>query len=71
MPASCYGYGDNFSLTHALDCCKDNLITQHHNEIRDVLGNLAALGYQEVVCVHKEGIQRRKQQLIPIFMKHI
>ena len=35
--------------THALDCCKGGLITQSHNEIRDVLGDLAALSYREVV----------------------
>lgn len=49
MPASCHGYGD-FSLTHALDCCKGGLVTQRHNEIRDALGDLATLGYREAVC---------------------
>ena len=44
MPASCDGYGGDFSLTHALDCHKDGVVTQCHNEVRDVLGDLAALG---------------------------
>ena len=43
MPASCEGCGGDFSLTHALDCSKGGLVTQHHNEVRD------ALGYREVV----------------------
>ena len=42
--------GGDFSLTHALDCHKDGLVTQRHNEVRDALGDLAALGYREVVC---------------------
>ena len=50
MPASCDGCGEVFSLTHALDCCKGGLITQCHNEIREALGDLAALRYREVVC---------------------
>ena len=50
MPASCDGCGGDFSLTHALDCCKGGLVTQRHNEARDALGDLAALGYREVVC---------------------
>ena len=39
----------NFSLTYALDCRKGGLVTQCHNEVRDALGDLAALGYREVV----------------------
>ena len=50
MPACCDGCGEDFSLTHALDCHKGDLVTQHHNKIRDALGDLAALGYREVVC---------------------
>ena len=49
MPASCDGCGGDFSLTHAMDCRKGGLVTQRHNEVRDALGNLAALGYREVV----------------------
>jgi len=50
MPASCDGCGEDFSLTHALDCRRGGLVTQRHNEVRDALGDLAALGYSEVVC---------------------
>ena len=48
MPALCDGCGGDFSLTRSLDCHKGGLVTQHHNEVRDVLGDLAALGYREV-----------------------
>ena len=50
LPASCDGCGGDFSLTHTLDCRKGGLVTQRHNEVRDALGDLAALGYREVVC---------------------
>jgi len=50
MPASCDEYREVFSLSHALDCCRGGLVTQHLNGIRDALGDLAALGYREVVC---------------------
>ena len=49
MPASCDGCGEDFSLTHALVCRKGGLVTQRHHEVRDALGDLAALGYREVV----------------------
>ena len=48
MPALCDGCGD-FSLTHALDCHKDGLVTQCHNEVRNALGDLAALGYWKLL----------------------
>ena len=32
-----------------MDCRKDGLVTHHHNEVRDALGDLAALGYSKVV----------------------
>ena len=47
--SSCDGCRGDFSLTHALDCHKGHLITQHHNEIRNALDGRAASGYQEVV----------------------
>ena len=43
MSAFCDGCGGDLSLTHALDCRKDGLFTQHHNEIRDALGDLTTL----------------------------
>ena len=33
-----------------MDCRKGGLVTQHHNEVRDALGDLVALEYREVVC---------------------
>ena len=49
MPSSCDGSSSEFSLFHALDCCKVGLVTQRHNEVRDVLGDLAALAYRNVI----------------------
>lgn len=43
MPGSYYRCGRDFNITHALECCKGGLFTQHHNEVRDALGSLAAL----------------------------
>ena len=49
MSASCDGCGEAFGLSNALDCRKGGLVTRCHNEGRDALGDLAALGYREVV----------------------
>jgi len=49
IPASCDGCGEDFNLTHALDCHKGDLVTQCHNEVRNALGDLATFGYSEVV----------------------
>ena len=49
MPANCDGCGGPFDMTHALDCKKGGLVTQRHNEVRDALGDIAALAYKEVV----------------------
>ena len=48
MPATCDGCGAPFDLVHALDCKKEGLVTQHHNEVRDALGDIAALAFKEV-----------------------
>ena len=45
----CDGCGAFFSLEHALDCKKGGLVTQRHNEIRDALGDIAAMAFKEVV----------------------
>ena len=37
------------SVGYYFYCRKGDLVTQCYNEIRDVLGDLAALGYREVV----------------------
>ena len=49
MPSSCDGCGSAFSLSHPLDCRKGGLVTQHHNEVQDALGDLAALTYKDVI----------------------
>ena len=47
--AHCDGCGEEFSFQHALDCKKSGLVTQRHNEVRDALGDLAAIVYKDVV----------------------
>jgi hypothetical protein len=59
MPAVCDGCGAPFDLVHALDCKKGGLITQRHNEVRDALGDIAAMAYNEVV---KEPIVREADE---------
>ena len=49
MPSHCDGSGSTFDLSHALDCRKGGLVTQCHNEVRDALGDLAALAYKDVI----------------------
>ena len=49
MPNSCDGCGTVFSVSHALDCRRGGLVTQRHNEVRDALGDLAALAHKEVL----------------------
>ena len=49
LPANCNGCGAATSLEYALDCKKGGLVTQSHNEVRDVIGDLASLVYKEVV----------------------
>ena len=48
MPANCDGCGAATSLEHALDCKKGGLVTQRHNEVRDVIGDLASVVFKEV-----------------------
>ena len=48
-PVHCDGCGEQFSFQHALDCKKGGLVTQRHNEVRDALGDLAAIVYKDVV----------------------
>ena len=38
-----HGCGAPISLGHALVCIKGDLIMQHHNEVRDAIGDLVAL----------------------------
>ena len=48
IPLSCDGCGSPSSLDHFLVCKKGGLITQRHNEIRDAIGDLAALVWGSV-----------------------
>ena len=48
VPSHCDGCGDPFDLSHALSCRKGGLVTQHHNEVRDPFGDLAALAWSQV-----------------------
>ena len=49
VSSGCDGCGAPFSLYHALVCRKGGLIIQRHNEVRDVVGDLAALAWGRVV----------------------
>ena len=48
LPPSCDGCGAPSSLDHALICKKGGLIIQRHNELRDAIGDLAALVWKHV-----------------------
>ena len=50
VPPFCDGCGSPSSLDHFLICRKGGLIIQHHNEIRDAIGDLAALVWGPVRC---------------------
>ena len=45
---SCDGCGVAFSLDHGLNCAKGGNVIRRQNEIRDALGQLAALAYPHV-----------------------
>ena len=47
--ASCDGCGGLFSLDHALNFKKGGLVIQRHNEIRDSVGDLASLVWNQVL----------------------
>ena len=49
VPSNCDGCGSPVSLHHALICRKGGLIIQRHIEVRDAVGNLAALVWGRVV----------------------
>ena len=61
MPASCDGCGNSFTFCHALDCKNGGLVTQRHNEIRDALGDLVAMGFKEVL---REPIVKKVDDLL-------
>ena len=49
LPSRCDGCGESFSLQHGLDCPKGDLVIRRHNEIRDCLGDMAALVWSQVI----------------------
>ena len=49
LPSRCDGCGESFTLQHGLDCPKGGLIIRRHNEIRDCLGDMAALVWPQVI----------------------
>ena len=49
LPSQCDGCGESFTLQHGLDCPKGGLIIRRHNEIRDCLGDMAALVWPKVI----------------------
>ena len=50
FPPHCDGCGAPSSFDHFLICKKGGLIVQRHNEIRDAIGDLAALLWGQVKC---------------------
>ena len=55
LPCSCDGCGEPFTVRHALDCLKGGLVTKRQNEIKDAMGDIAAMAYSEAL---KEPIMR-------------
>ena len=49
LPSRCDGCGESFTLQHGLDCPKGGLIIRRYNEIRDCLGDMAALVWPQVI----------------------
>ena len=40
-----------FSVEHALDCCDGGLVAQHHNEVRDAIGDLSESNSERACCL--------------------
>ena len=55
LPPRCDGCDSPSDVNHALNCRKGGLVIRRHNEIRDALGDLMAMGFNNVV---KEPIVR-------------
>jgi len=53
LPPTCDGCGAPSSLDHALVCRRGGLIIQRHNEVRDAIGDIAALAWRHV---HREPV---------------
>ena len=48
LPPFCDGCSAPFTTTHALDCQKGGLVSQRHNEIRDLLCDLSSMAWSKV-----------------------
>ena len=45
LPTYCDGFQSKFPISHDFDCKKGDLITVHHNEIRDGVADLAGKAF--------------------------
>ena len=45
LPTHCNGFQAKFSISHALDCKKGDLVTARHNELRDRVEDLAGKAF--------------------------
>ena len=50
------------------DCYKGGLVTQCHNEVRDAVGDLAALAFKDVIC---EPIVCKGNDTVPALIAHL
>ena len=69
LPSRCDGCGESFTLQHGLDCPKGGLIIRRHNEIRDCLGDMAALVWPQVIwepVVREAGAKKLLFSVSPI-----
>ena len=48
LPPFCDGCSAPFTTTHTLDCRKGGLVSQRHNEIRDLLCDLSSMAWSNV-----------------------
>ena len=48
LPSWCDGCGQAFTVNHALSCKKGGLIIMRHNEVRDTIGDIASLLWNNV-----------------------
>ena len=48
MPPNYDGCGGSLNMEHALDCCVDGLVSQHHNEVQGAIGDLSSLVWKQV-----------------------
>ena len=49
LPGTCDGCGKAFSLDHGLNCPNGGNVIRRHNEVRDVVGQLASTAYSYVI----------------------